>query len=65
MSACRAAAMTGVRVIAFIGILPGAIVAGAYLLVLTEQVLYHWDVRTAVVLGMALWGVVGVVGLWH
>jgi hypothetical protein len=65
MSIYGAAAMTGVRAVALIGILPGAIVAGAYLLVLTGQLYQHWDVRTAVVLGMAAWGVVGVVELWH
>ena len=65
MSTYRAAVMTGVRAVALIGILPGAIVAGAYLFVLTGQLYQHWDVRTAVVLAMAAWGVVGVVELWH
>lgn len=65
MSTYRAAVMTGVRAVALIGILPGAIVAGAYLLVLTGQLYQQWDVRTAVVLAMAVWGVVGVVELWH
>lgn len=65
MSTYGAAALTGVRAVALIGILPGAIVAGAYLLVLTGQLYHHWDVRTAIVLGMAAWGVVGVVELWH
>jgi hypothetical protein len=65
MSRYGAVAMTGARALALLGILPGAIVAGAYLLVLTGQLYHQWDVRTAVVLGMAAWGVVGVVELWH
>ncbi len=65
MSAYRTAAHFGSRAVALIGILPGAIVAAAYLLVLTRQLHRHWDTRTAVVLGMASWGVLGVVVLWH
>lgn len=61
----RAVAQFGVRAVALIGILPGAIVAAAYLLVLARQLYHHWDARTAVVLGMAAWGVLGVVALWH
>lgn len=65
MSTYREVAQLGIRAVALIGILPGAIVAAAYLLVLTGQLYRHWDARTAVVLGMAAWGVLGVVGLWH
>src|SRR5258708_7270732 len=65
MSSYRAVALTAIRAVALIGILPGAIVAAAYLLVLTEQLVHHWDARTAVVLGMGAWGVLGVVELWH
>ena len=65
MSTFRAVVVKGIRVVALIGILPGAIVAAAYLLVLTEQLYHHWDARTALVLGMAAWGVVGVFELWH
>ena len=65
MSAYRAVARLGIRAVALMGILPGAIVAAAYLLVLTGQLYHHWDARTAVVLGMAAWGVLGVVELWH
>jgi hypothetical protein len=65
MGSYRAAALIGIRAAALIGILPGAIVAAAYLLVLTEQLYDHWDTSTAVVLGMAAWGVLGVVELWH
>ncbi len=65
MGTYRAAALIGIRAVALIGILPGAIVAAAYLLVLTGQLYHHWDARTAVVLGMAAWGVLGVVELWH
>src|SRR5215467_12588382 len=65
MSTYRAAALIGIRALALIGILPGAIVAAAYLLVLTGELYHHWDARTAVVLGMAAWGVLGVVELWH
>ena len=54
-----------VRALALIGILPGAVVAAAYLLVLTQQLYHQWDARTAVVLGMAAWGVLGVLELWH
>jgi len=57
--------MTALRALALIGILPGAIVAAAYLLVLAGQLYQHWDVRTAIVVGMAAWGVVGVFELWH
>lgn len=65
MSYYRAVALTGIRAVALIGILPGAIVAAAYLFVLTGQLVHHWDARTAVVLGMAAWGVLGVLELWH
>jgi hypothetical protein len=65
MSTYLAAARIGIRAIALIGILPGAVVAAAYLLVLSGQLYQHWDARTAVVLGMAAWGVLGVVELWH
>ena len=65
MSTFRAVVMTGLRAVALIGILPGAIVAAAYLLVLTEQLYRHWDVRTAIVVGMAVWGVLGVFELWR
>ena len=65
MSTFRALVIRGIRVVALIGILPGAIVAAAYLLILSEQLYHHWDARTAVVLGMAAWGVVGVLELWH
>ena len=58
-------ARLGVRAVALIGIVPGAVVAAAYLLVLTAQLYQHWDARTAVVLGMAAWGVLAVVELWH
>ncbi len=64
MSSYRVVALTGIRAVALIGILPGAIVAAAYLFVLTGQLVHHWDARTAVVLGMAAWGVLGVVELW-
>ena len=60
-----AVAMTGVRAVALVGILPGAIVAGAYLLVLSGELYRHWDLRIAIVLGMAAWGVLGVFELWH
>jgi len=59
------AALTGIRAVALIGILPGAIVAAAYMLVLTRQLYLNGDARTAVVLGMAAWGVLGVMELWH
>ena len=65
MSTFRAVVMTGIRAVALIGILPGAIVAGAYLIVLTGQLYQQWDVRTALVLGMAAWGVLGVLELWR
>lgn len=65
MSTYGAVARTGIRVVALIGILPGAIVAGAYLLVLSGQLYQHWDLRTAIVLGMAAWGLLGVLELWH
>jgi len=65
MTSYRAVALTGIRAVALIGILPGAIVAAAYLFVLAGQLVHHWDARTAVVLGMAAWGVLGVVELWH
>jgi hypothetical protein len=65
MSTYLTAARVGIRAVALIGIVPGAIVAAAYLLVLTGQLYQHWDARTAVVLGMAAWGVLGVVELWH
>jgi hypothetical protein len=65
MSSYRAVALTGIRAVALIGVLPGAIVAVAYLFVLTGQLVHQWDARTAVVLGMAAWGVLGVVELWH
>src|SRR5215469_16724519 len=60
LSTYRTIAMTALRALALIGILPGAIVAAAYLLVLAGQLYQHWDVRTAIVVGMAAWGVVGV-----
>ena len=65
MSTFRAIVMTGIRAVALIGILPGALVAMAYLLVLTGQLYHQWDVRTAIVLGMAAWGVLGVFELWR
>ncbi len=65
MSTYREVARVGMRAVALIGILPGAIVAAAYLLVLTGQLYHHRDARAAVVLGMAAWGVLGVVVLWH
>jgi hypothetical protein len=65
MSTYRAVAQVGIRAVALIGILPGAIVAAAYLLVLTRQLYHQWDARTAVVFGMAAWGALGVVELWH
>ena len=65
MSTFRAVVMTGLRAVALIGILPGAIVAAAYLLVLAEQLYRHGDVRTAIVVGMAVWGVLGVFELWR
>jgi len=65
MSTYRAVAQVGMRAVALIGILPGAIVAAAYLLVLARQLYHHWDARTAVVFGMAAWGVLGVVELWR
>lgn len=65
MTIYREVVQVGIRAVALIGILPGAIVAAAYLLVLTAQLYRHWDARTAVVLGMAAWGVLGVVALWH
>ena len=65
MATYRAVAQVGIRAVALIGILPGAIVAAAYLLVLTRQLYQHWDARTALVFGMAAWGVLGVVELWH
>lgn len=65
MSTYRRAAHFGLRAVALIGILPGAIVAAAYLLVLARQLYGQWDTRTAVVLGMASWGVLGVLALWH
>ena len=65
MSAYWAAAVTGLRAVALVGILPGAIVAGAYLLVLSGSLYRHWDLRTAIVLGMGAWGVLGVIELWH
>jgi len=65
LSTFRAVVRTGLRAVALVGILPGAIVAAAYLLVLTEQLERHWDVRTAIVVGMAVWGVLGVFELWH
>jgi hypothetical protein len=65
MSVYLAAARLGIRAIALIGILPGAIVAAAYLLVLWGQLYHEWDARTAAVFGMAAWGVLGVMELWH
>lgn len=65
MSTYRAVALTGFRAIALIGILPGAIVAAAYLQVLTGHLYQGWDARTALVLGMAVWGLLGVLELWH
>ena len=65
MSTYLANTRLGIRAVALIGILPGAVVAAAYLLVLTGQLYHQWDARTAVVLGMAAWGVLGVVELWH
>jgi TRAP-type uncharacterized transport system fused permease subunit len=65
MTSYRAVALTSIRAVGLIGILPGAIVAAAYLFVLTGQLVHHWDARTAVVFGMAAWGVLGVVELWH
>ena len=65
MSNYLATARLGIRAVALIGILPGAVVAAAYLLVLSGQLYHQWDARTAVVLGMAAWGVLGVVELWH
>jgi hypothetical protein len=65
MSTHRALALTGMRAVALIGILPGAIVAAAYLLVLTGHLYQGWDARTALVLGMAVWGLLGVLELWH
>ncbi len=65
MSTYLAHALTGMRAVALIGILPGAIVAAAYLLVLTGHLYRGWDVRTAVVLGMAVWGLLGVIELWR
>lgn len=65
MNSYRAAVLLGMRAVALIGIVPGVIVAAAYLLVLTGALYQHWDARTAVVLGMAVWGVLGVVELWH
>ena len=65
MSTYRALVLSGMRAVALIGILPGAIVAAAYLLVLTGHLYQGWDARTALVLGMAVWGVLGVLELWH
>lgn len=65
MSTYRALALTGMRAVALIGILPGAIVAAAYLLVLTGHLYQGWDGRTALVLGMVVWGLLGVLELWH
>ena len=65
MSSFRNVALLGVRAVALVGILPGALVAAAYFLVLTQRLYQHWDIRTAIVLGMAAWGALGVVGLWH
>jgi hypothetical protein len=65
MSTYLAVARTGIRAVALIGILPGAVVAAAYLLVISGQLYDQWDARTAVVLGMGVWGVLGVVELWH
>jgi hypothetical protein len=65
MSTYRALALTGVRAVALIGILPGAIVAAAYLQVLAGHLYQGWDARTALVLGMAVWGLLGVLELWH
>jgi hypothetical protein len=65
MSTYRALVLRGMRAVALIGILPGAIVAAAYLLVLTGHLYQGWDARTALVLGMAVWGVLGVLELWH
>lgn len=65
MSTYRDVASIGIRSLALIGILPGAIVAAAYLLVLTGELSRHWDAQTALVLGMTVWGVLGVAELWH
>lgn len=65
MSNHLATARLGIRAVALIGILPGAVVAAAYLLVLWEQLFSHWDGRTALVFGMGAWGVLGVVELWY
>jgi hypothetical protein len=65
MSSYPAVALTGMRAVALIGILPGAIVAAAYLLVLTQHLYERWDGRAALILGMAVWGVLGVIELWH
>src|SRR5215469_17389106 len=65
MATYRTMSLVGLRAVALIGILPGAIVAAAYLLVLTRELGRHREPRTAVVLGMAVWGVLGVVELWH
>ena len=65
MNTYRAVVTTGIRAVALIGILPGALVATAYLIVLTGQLYHQWDARTAIVLGMAVWGVLGVFELWR
>lgn len=65
MSTYRDVALIGIRSVVLIGILPGAIVAAAYLLVLTGELAAHWDAQTALVLGMAVWGVLGVAALWR
>jgi hypothetical protein len=61
----RTIIITGLRAVALVGILPGSIVAAAYLLVLTGRLYDHWDARTAIVLGMTAWGMLGVFELWH
>ena len=65
MGIYSAVARFGIRGIALIGIVPGAVVAVSYLLVLTGQLYHQWDARIAVVIGMGAWGVLGVVELWH
>lgn len=65
MGTYRTVALTGMRAVALIGILPGAIVAAAYLLALTGHLYQGWDARAALVLGMAVWGLLGVIELWH
>jgi len=57
--------MRAYKKIAIIGILPGGIVAAGYVLAMIGRLAHRWDDGEAVILFMAVWGVLGVVELWQ